>query len=307
MGLSLSTESDIAMNIIACMPVRNESWILHASICVALSWCDKIVILNHASTDDSAYIIAFWKFFQPDRVVVLNFDNPVWDEMDHRQYMLEVARQNGATHIALIDADEILTADLAESIRTRLESLVPGECLTVPMRPVWGSLDMWRNDQSVWSRAKITVGFADCQNLAYKPRDYGYQHHARNPHGKTRLIHHVVDGGVMHLQFADKRRITAKHAWYKMMERVRWPERDTALRIDQKYSQALDERKMNLTEIPESWWGHVPMIKGQIRLGETPWHEAECERLWAEYGPERFEGLNLYGLKEGKYHAPSTQ
>jgi len=87
------------------MAARNEDWILGMTARAALMWLDELVILDHASTDDTVGIIAKVAHDHPKRVCYLHERDPVWEEMRHRQRMLDAAREHGATHICYIDAD----------------------------------------------------------------------------------------------------------------------------------------------------------------------------------------------------------
>ena len=99
------------MKLIATMPVRNEAWIIGLSARVALQWCDELCIGNHASTDRTGDILGELQFDFPGRVHVVSYPETVWTEMQHRQTLLEMARIHRATHIAIVDADEILTGN----------------------------------------------------------------------------------------------------------------------------------------------------------------------------------------------------
>ena len=99
----------------------------------------------------------------------------------------------------------------------------------------------------------------------------------------------------MHLQFADWRRLTAKHARYKMMERVKYPNKPVS-EIDRMYSLALDEAGLQVADVPAEWWQGYEQIRQYIDLNAEPWQEQECKRLWMEHGAEAFHGLNLFGV-----------
>src|SRR5580658_3305586 len=97
------------------MPVRNEAWVLGLSARVALMWCDELVILLHACTDATSDIVRGLIQEFSERINPIWDRDPTWDEMAHRQTMLESARWCGATHIAIIDADEVLTGNLIQA------------------------------------------------------------------------------------------------------------------------------------------------------------------------------------------------
>ena len=81
-----------------------------------------------------------------------------------------------------------------------------------------------------------------------------------------------------------------------MREVLRWPGREPVEKVDFKYSQALDESKMDCQPAPACWWEGYADIMHHMDLDAVPWQEAECQRLMAEHGPERFAGLNLFGV-----------
>lgn len=99
----------------------------------------------------------------------------------------------------------------------------------------------------------------------------------------------------MHLQFANWRRLTAKHALYKMMERVKYPEKSVT-KIDYEYSLALDESNLVTKEIPALWWEGHRGLQRHVDLTAEPWQERECRRLLHQFGPMPFTALNLFGV-----------
>lgn len=281
------------MHLIAIMPARNESWVIGLSLRVALKWCDEVVVLDHASTDDTPAIVSEVADENPGRVHILIENNPEWAEMAHRQRLLESARGRGATHIALVDADEVLCGDMLPVIRQEIESLGPGQLIHAAMPCTWRSLDQYRVGRSIWAnRFDLALAFGDRRDLLWRAAN-GYDHHHREPYGAQLARRLYAGSGVMHLQFASWRRLTAKHRAYKIMERLKYPDKPVA-EIDRTYSLALDERGLCLADAPESWWEPYRSILGHVDLNAVPWQEAECERLLALHGRDRFAGLDLF-------------
>jgi hypothetical protein len=227
---------------------------------------------------------------------MLRESNQRWSEMDHRQRLLNCARARKATHIAIVDADEILCGNLIPLIRQEIEALRPLQYVHSGMMCPWRSLDQYRVGRSIWAnRWDLALAFADDPGLSWHANN-GYDHHHRQPFGAQlakRLYH--LPGGVLHVQFADWRRLTAKHARYKMMERVKYPNKPIG-EIDRMYSLALDESGLQLADVPPEWWQGYDNIRPHIDLNAEPWQEAECKRLWMEHGAEAFNGLNLFGV-----------
>ncbi len=283
------------MKLIGIMPARNEEWVLGASLRAALMWCDEVVVLDHASTDGTRAIINKVAAEHLHRVGLADVPEPRWSEMAHRQTLLEMARMRGATHVAIVDADEILTGNLLPTIRGRIEALQPGETLHVGMLAMWRSLDHYRVGDSIWAgRNDLTLAFADAPHLNWNANS-GYDHHHREPHGSKRKPPLYVDGGCMHLQWASWRRLVAKHCAYKMSERLKYPDKSVA-EIDRMYSLALDERGLELDRVPVDWWVPYAHLRQYIDLWADPWQAAQCKAWMAEHGAERFKGLDLFGV-----------
>ncbi len=98
----------------------------------------------------------------------------------------------------------------------------------------------------------------------------------------------------MHLQFANLRRFYAKQALYKMQEVIRWPDREPNITVERKYAVVASKNGLQVNPTDLKWWkGYKQEL---INMQNVPWHEEECRKLWEEYGPEKFRGLDLYGV-----------
>ncbi len=278
------------MNLVAVMPVRNEAWVLGASLRVALRWCDSVVVLAHCCTDTSVDIIMDVESEHPNRVLLVDEPDPHWQEMNHRQRLLECARNVKATHVAIVDADEIITANRVSTIRKEIEELKPGVCLNVGLPCVWRDLEHYRVDPGLWSeRYDLSLAFADSPGLSWSQD--GYDHHHRHPKGSTPVKQQVNGGGVMHLQWANWGRLVAKQVWYQMMEMLKYPEKPLGRFHFIHYGKAMDETWLQLAEIPGEWWGTYSWLKHFVDLKSPGWHLQECRRLVRECGVERFNGV----------------
>ena len=223
-----------------------------------------------------------------------------WKEMEHRQWMLELARKASATHIAMIDADEVLTANLTEEplygvkpIRSLVETLAPGQMLELPGYNLRGSLDRYHSN-GIWGNRWFSVAFKDTPEAYWA----GDKFHSRNPAAVKWQNWRPIkqgEGGILHLWGASERRLRAKHALYKVVERTRF-ETKTVAAIDDLYNLAIKPRETWSFEVtPLEWWKHqVP--RDCIAPHAEPWQEAEVRRLVAEHGKEKFQGLDLFGV-----------
>jgi hypothetical protein len=303
------------VKLIALMPVRNEDWCVGLTARAVLMWCDELICLLHNCTDRSAEILI--EINQPERLHIFRDLSPEWTEMRHRQMLLDAARIHGATHIATIDADEILTGNLIDScepwetvrdIRDTIEELAPGEILHLPRLAMPGRTDRYLVE-GPWAHEAIAVAWKDDPRFHWNADTRkGYDFHHRNPmvtagasFSQFRL---ELEPGLMHLQFCDRNRLRAKDALYQMTEILRWPGQRTPYELAQMYGNGVhgsDPQKYACLDVPDSWWAPYRDLMGYLHLDAEPWQKAECERLWREHGPEKFAGLDLLGIVgEGK-------
>jgi hypothetical protein len=295
------------VKITGLMPVRNEDWILGFALRADLMWMDEMVLLLHSCTDHSREIAEQVQAeVGKDRLEILENPDPVWRDMNQRQFLLEAGRHRDTEYFCILDADEVLTGDLLPRIRQMIFDLEPGQCLAAPWISIWKSIFHYRLNSTVMSHS--TIAFRDAPLLHWRS-DKGYDQHHRNPYEAIYIPDpDFKGGGAMHFQFTDWRRIVAKHALYKMSEAWRWPGRKTVQEINRQYDATLNETGVELAPTPFEWFAPYTQILSKLHLNETPWHEAECRRLREIHGPRVFQGLNLYGLlPTGEPAQPASQ
>lgn len=205
------------------------------------------------------------------------------------------AIEQGATHVATIDADEILTANKCVALRQSIAFLLPGQVLKIPWLMLWGSMDRYRaGDESVWSSATAPVAFRVDGSVNYAAGADGYDIHTRVPNSLEPVhIWPERDGGLMHLQHVSRRRLVAKQTLYKLQEVLRWSGRESAETINRRYDPTVDETGATFRDVPLDWWGPEKTL---VKPDAEPWQEAEVKRLLELHGRERFAGLNLHGF-----------
>ena len=316
------------MKIVGLMAARNEQWVLGLAARAALMWLDGLVILDHASTDRTCDIAAEVSREHPDRVSILLESDPVWEEMRHRQRMLDQARKMNATHICYIDADEVLTGDLTtevlgqHNIRHMFRSIPPNSLLQIPWLALRGSIGQVHTSGPWALGQNASFGFVDDSRLHWSSEKRGgYDFHHRQPMGKPLVPWTPLGGpmgprrsGLMHLQFVSGRRLRAKQALYKITEVLRWPGRepDQIRAVNQRYNlavyggytaDALKLMRATLGAAPfDKWWKPYADLIKYFDPHMLPWQEAECLRLLDEHGPQKFAGLDLFGIGELSMH-----
>lgn len=289
------------MRLIGLLPVRNEAHVLGLSARVALQWCDELVIGGHACTDGSWDIIYGLMKLHP--ITALNFDGQ-WDEMQHREALLQVARGHKATHVAIIDADEILTGNLRTDIRQHIELMPRNGILQLPGYNLRNSLYSYHSN-GIWGYRWFSTAFVDSPELSWS----GDKFHSREPGGKRLTPYKPIahgDGGIMHLWANSERRIRAKSALYKCTERLRWPNKPVP-EIDQMYNWAVygqpghpsfgTPETWTYADVPHEWWAPYHDLKAEhLHVDAEPYQEAEIRRLIALHGRAAFDGLDLFGV-----------
>lgn len=287
------------MKLIGLMACRNEDWIIGLSVRAALRWVDHLVILLHDCTDRTVEILAQIEDEVGTDRMAYRIETGEWDEMRHRQTMLECARVWGATHMAIIDADEVLTANLLNIGMVR--ALPPGHILQLPLYNLRHGIGQYHSN-GIWSNRWVSVAFADSPELHWS----GDRFHSREPEPKQLRPWRPIQqggGGILHFWGASERRLIAKHRMYKITERLRWPHKPVAA-IEYQYNQATCDTQSTCgrppLETPVTWqFARCPpeWFAGygldHVDLNSVPWQEAWCDAQIAKYGRERFAGLSV--------------
>jgi len=290
------------MKVVSLMPVRNEAWVLGFSARVALMWCDEIVFASHWPEDRSHEIMNELFHEHPGRVTIREDRSQQWKEMEQRQMLLNCARERGATHIAIVDADEVLCGGTNPYARNG-DLAVPGEILQLPGYNLRGSLNRYHSN-GIWANRWFSVAFSDDKRLHWG----GDKFHQREPRGMKLEPHRPIaqgEGGVLHLWGVSERRLIAKHALYKVTERLRFPEK-AVTEIDRMYNLAIKGEPKQPTwgtpatwtyaEVPDAWLAPYARLMQYLDIDANPWQEEETRRLVREHGREAFNGLDLFGV-----------
>lgn len=282
------------MKLFGLILTRNSQWCIGLTARAALMWCDALVIVEHATVDPELTVGRIATEF-PGRVFWHREPDPTFREMAMRQDMLNIARYHGATHIALIDDDELLTGNLLPKIRQFVEHLPAGLILQLP----WLSL---RADGVMvsgrWGRENVSTAFKDDAKFHWTARG-GYDLHHRHPMGiefVPRVVREDRDGGLLHLQFMSRRRLIAKQFLYQLMERARWPDRESVDVVRERYVSTVNEADgAKVADLPDCWIEPYGALLKYYDYAAEPWQESECRRIVGE-NPQLAWGLEDFGL-----------
>ena len=300
------------MKLVGLMPVRNEAWCLGFTLRVALRWCDEVVVCDHGCTDESRAIME--ELAKTSGVVVREDREQEWNEMQQRNMLLTECRLRGATHIALIDADEFATTNLVDGpIREYVGRLHPGTMMELPLynvrdcggvaRDVFG---LHYHSNGVWGNRLVATAFQDSPVLHWA----GDRFHHREPFGCGWNRKSPVSqsyGGSLHLWGASERRLRAKHALYRITERLRFPNKpsrdveytyDPATNPDSQLAKDLRlAGPWTFAQVKPEWIEPYADLMQYLDIDAEPWQEAEVRLLLETHGREKFSGLDLLGVE----------
>lgn len=284
------------MKIVAILPVRSEGWCLGLTLRALLMWVDEVCIVLHNCTDESFDIVREAQK-ETGRVRAVLYDTEHWDEMGMRQQLLLDAREQKATHIVILDADELLSGNLLSTIRHTIETIPAGHILQLPGYNLRGGIAHYHAD-GIWGNRWFSAAFLDNSSLGWT----GDRFHQREPQGAPIVRYSPIaqgGGGIMHLWGASERRLKAKHVAYRIQETLRWPKKDHAQieRMYGLYERGTGTHDSPLTwkysPAPASWWEAYSHLMKHLHVDAIPWQEAWCDEQIRIYGRERFAGLSV--------------
>ena len=273
------------MKIIGLVPFKNEEWIFATCLASLKPICDEIVCIDDGSTDKSKEIALNYgcKIYDNDQLT-----NVYCAEHHMRTNLVQIGREMGGTHFICLDADEALSTPFAANAKQILQSLQPGQKISMQWLALWKSLSAYRNDKSIWSNLFKDFIFCDNGNMKY---DYKYFHVDRTP-GLTTQINTkhlpIEAGAVLHYQFSDWDRYQTKQCDYRCCELIKYPNTEPA--INNKYSITLPDHNVILKDMPIDWFITYPRPNMKMK----DWRWARMIQHFDEYGIEFFEKLDIW-------------
>ena len=205
------------MNVHANIMVKNESLLLNKLLPIWEKYpIEKFIFYNDNSTDDTEQIIIR---YLGGRAVVLNDKMTIFSESHNRSRMLEYSRENGATHVISLDADELLSKNLIDNF-SRIISLYDSQSVHLFWyNVVEGTVSKTRSDPMYAENYRSfilpleTTGKFDL-NL--------WKYHTPRVPAVNLPIAKTKDIGVVHLQAINTRFYALKQLWYKHYEFVNY-------------------------------------------------------------------------------------
>ncbi|NTW98827.1 MAG: glycosyltransferase, partial [Geobacteraceae bacterium] len=293
------------LKIVGLVPARNEKHIISQCLRALSLFTDAIVYLDDASTDETLHIVeSLANECHIERII----RKTEWhrDEPGDRNAMLKAGREIGGTHFIVIDADEMLTSNLAigNMIKAEILKLQPGDRLALNWIQLWRSVDQYRFDQSVWTWNYKEIIFCDDGVCSYSS---DFIHTPRVPeslHGQTYRLE-GYDAGLLHFQFVNWSNLLLKQAWYRCLERIREPGKPVS-EINKRYAPSKDETDLGLKPVPVNWFDSYSFFDPAAYDQLDVWRKDQVLGWFRQYGREHFAGLDIWDVKweEGDKPAP---
>ena len=276
------------MKIIGITPIKNESPFIDSFASTLTKVCDKIIVLDDGSTDDTVNLLKNY-----DKIEVINAsDNNGWGSK--RNTLFNLARDYGATHMVALDADETLTANAVENFDIITSAIKPGQRCTLHWLPMWKSLYDYRDDNSVWSNSYKDFVICDDGVMNYSGN---WIHEPRLPIvTPTKQISSDI-GAVFHFQFSSWDAFQIKQSWYRCLERVKNPNKSVS-EINHNYSITLDDNNVVTTKAPDEWYSNVILPDLNNVYNNINWRITQIKNWFDEYGVDYFKDLNIWHVKE---------
>lgn len=222
------------MRISAFLQLYNELSNGHLRRCLdnCRQWADAIYIYDDCSDDGSRSV--YLEYTSPERIILgerRDFDREIF----HKQQLLELVRQEGATDwIAWIDGDAVFDANLTSRMREILSGV---ESLGADAASAH-NLNLWRSESWYRLDSKFNnldqVSFWKCSPALYYSPEVGL-HRQQFPLGIAHKVH--LPHNLLHYGFATREGIIRKYLTYKSLK---------AAAVDR----LICERKLSMAKVP---------------------------------------------------------
>jgi hypothetical protein len=278
---------DIDKKIIALMPVKNEGWILRDSLTNLSEFCDHIIIGDQMSTDDSREI---YKEFP--KVLVIDNDQK-FHSNNIRWRLLDEARKIPGEHIlVLLDADEILPAEILKQNLDIIRTAPAGSVIQCPWLNLWKQADEYRSD-GYWKDLTKNIFFIDDRKSDYVRESTLNDHTDRTPQVATYIKTDKLP--VLHLEFLFWKKAQIKQAWYRCSELINKPEE--AKKINNRYKDTKEADAIKTSPLKPECKEVFQTSQTAYKI-ESDWRYEEMLSWFNKYGIEFFEPLDIWHVEE---------
>jgi len=285
------------MKLVGLMLCHHDDWIIGLSARAALKWCDALAVLDLGVQGRVPEIIDKLSGEEAGRVWKVNNSNLVTlGVVSPYQLLMDKANELGATHIAIIGTNYVLTSNVIDQIRSMIETLKEEQFLDMPLLTCWKGFMQYRVDKASWAGATIPIAFKNSGGIQW-PVEAGYDHFYL-PSGKSWTLHkpfHQMHGGMMYLEPVNWRLYKARYYLRQMLKLVKKNVLGGRPKLDKSASRVIDEQGIKLAKVPGTWWEGYFDLFDHVSMWKMPWYEEEISRLREENNPNLFDAIELPG------------
>lgn len=269
--------------IIVICPIRNEEWILEQFLKACSQFADHIVLGDHFSNDSSLSIAAKYK-----KVKIITAESNSFTERERRNQLLIEARKLASEALIFsLDADEILSPNLEGNLNfASLCDQPKGTQFTFPFFNIGADLS------SGWFTNSDPIAFIDDGSIHEHAETI---HFPRLPNPNSVEVIQFTNATILHLQYVDWRRMLSKHRWYRIWERINFPNKP-AIEIYRRYHHMdyIAKRKRISTNLV--WLQHLSNCGADLeKISEglsSYWWDFEVQKTISTYPKDLFKRID---------------
>lgn len=285
--LTVFIHCSLFCKIVGLVRVRNQAQTIEQHLKALACYTDALVVLNNASGDKTVDIV---KSLQNECNIEKILHKSFWYQDDAVDYnrMLFAGRQIGGTHFIVLNSDELFTANCQEKnlLKTKIQSLEPGDQLTVNKIRLWNSTDRYRIDGGyvIKSVAFCDDGLAQFQANSQIPE---------NLLGKKIKLLPFHRYGVLSFAKVNWTNLQLKTIWNKCFERITHPDKQ-ASELNEKYKETtVKNRNIRIMKAPHYWFDSYQFFDKTLYEKRSDWHESKIKSWVHQYGQNYFDDLGF--------------
>lgn len=275
--------------IIVLSAIRNEKWIIEPFLKVVSGFADHVIILDQTDDKKSIKQIEY-----PENVIYIKNDHDELDEFYRQSILIKEARKIEKDAILIsLDADEFFSEDFfKKEFQNKLHQLTPGYGMRFKM------LNVINDFTQAWSVSMNPIIYAD------DGAEFTHQkkiHNFRLPIKLNRLILEN-DIFIYHFQFLDWKRMTSKHRWYQIIEKLEYKNK-SPIEIYRIYNHMNCIPNKILIDLDVSdftnYFDKTINLKKEINYKESDfyWWDEKVKYLIQQNGVKEFKKLDIWDNK----------
>lgn len=192
---------------IGLMRVKNEQRFIERSVRSILPVCDEVLVMDDHSSDNTAEICAAIPGVRvfPSPFTGLN-------EQRDKNWLLDKARH--ASHVLMVDGDEVLTPESISVIKEVLKS--ENQCFRLKILFAWDREDQIRTD-GVYGRFERASLFRP-GNHVFESTAAGGNFHCGNAPAALQNGAVSIDASLLHFGYMHREDRLRKYEWYNKLD-----------------------------------------------------------------------------------------